>query len=245
MMRSSFLTLVFAVAAPVALGSMACFLSTEGEGYDYDSYGDGGTSGDCDVGHEGCSCTSGGSCNPGLRCDNNQNICFLDTCPVGNEGCDCTPGGACNPGLLCLSEVCVAQCSPGTESCPCTDGGGCDPGLQCLSDTCVDTTGVDGDDGEDDSSADSESDGAADSESDGGCGNCTAPPACPADGEMCQCACEEVCDGDDVVLCPNGADGCQEVQNCVNGCVELDDGPECIPSADSTGGGMGSGTTGG
>jgi len=228
-MRSSFLTLLFAVAMPVSLGSMACFLSTEGDGYDYETYGgtDGGT---CEVGHEGCDCTSGGSCNPGFFCDNNQNKCFLDTCPVGNEGCDCTPGGACNPGLLCLSEVCVAQCSPGTEACPCTDGGGCDVGLTCLSDTCVDNGPV-ADGGSDDGMSDTDGDTGP------SCGNCTAPPECPTEGEECQCDCVEECDGDDAIFCPNGAGGCQEIQSCINGCVESDDGPECIPDADSGSGG--------
>ncbi len=244
MMRSSVLTLLFAIAAPVSLGSMACFLSTEGDGYDYESYG---TSGDCQTGWEGCACTSGGSCNPGLQCDNNQNICFLDTCPVGNEGCECTPGGACNPDLICLSDVCVAQCSPGVEGCPCTEGGGCDVGLSCLSDTCVDAGPV-ADDGSEDDGEDSDDDSTADTGADdttGGpsCGNCTAPPLCPAAGEECQCECEAVCDGDDAIICPDGPMGCQEVHTCANGCVDGDDGPECIPDADSTGGGD-MGTTG-
>ena len=140
-MRSSLLTWLFAVAAPVSLGSMACFLSTEGDGYDYETYG---TSGNCNVGSEGCPCTSGGMCNPGFRCDNNQNICFLDACPDGTEGCSCTTGGACDPGLNCASNFCVnpgPQCPAGTPGCACTEGGGCDPGLECLSDTCVDACG--------------------------------------------------------------------------------------------------------
>lgn len=240
MMRSSVLTLFFALAAPLSIGSGACFLSTDDGGYDYDSYG---TSGQCETGWEGCACTSGGSCNPGLQCDNNQNVCFLDTCPVGNEGCACTPGGACNPTLLCLSEVCVEQCSPGTESCPCTNGGGCDLGLSCLSDTCVDAGSADGgttaaDDGEDTMPDDGE-----DTSDDSACGNCTAPPACPADGEECQCECEPSCDGDDAVICPNGAMGCQEVHGCANGCIDDEDGPECIPDSDSTGGAGDMGTT--
>lgn len=146
-MRSSTLTFVFAIFGPLSLGSVACFLSTEGDGYDdYETYG---TDGSCEVGTEGCDCTTGGSCNPGYKCDNNQNICFLDVCPVGTEGCECTPAGACDPipeGLLCLSEVCVLdpalQCPAGTESCPCTGGGGCDMGLTCLSETCVDPSGI-------------------------------------------------------------------------------------------------------
>lgn len=142
-MRSSTLTFLFAVLGPMSLGSVACFLSTEGDGYDYETYGSDG--GDCEIGSEGCSCTMGGSCNPGFKCDNNQNICFLDVCPVGTEGCECTPMGSCDPELVCLSKICVdpgPQCPAGTEGCPCTGGGGCDVGLSCLSDTCVDATNV-------------------------------------------------------------------------------------------------------
>lgn len=238
MMRSSLLTLLFAVAAPLSIGSAACFLSTEGDGYEYDDYGD---TGGCEVGVEGCPCTSGGSCNPPMKCDNNLNICILDTCPVGNEGCDCTPGGTCNPALTCLSKVCVAQCSPGTEGCPCTDGGGCDPLLSCLSNVCVDpTTGPQDDSADDDSGDGPAADTGDDTTGDttgGGCGQCTPPAACPADGEACQCDCIAQCDGDDVVICPNGASGCQEVHACANGCEETETGPECIPSSDSSSGG--------
>jgi hypothetical protein len=130
----------------MSLGSVACFLSTEGDGYDYETYGTDG--GDCEIGSEGCSCTMGGSCNPGFKCDNNQNICFLDVCPVGTEGCACTPAGACDPipeGLTCASDICVnlgPSCPAGTEGCACTGGGGCDMGLTCLSDFCVDASNI-------------------------------------------------------------------------------------------------------
>lgn len=133
-MRSSALTFLFALVAPLSLGSMACFLSTEGDGYESWSTGD-----TCDVGSEGCPCTSGGLCNAPFYCVPNQNICAADPCPVGTETCACTPEGVCDPGLLCASDICVdAGCSAGTEGCQCTEGGGCDPGLQCLSGLCVD-----------------------------------------------------------------------------------------------------------
>src|SRR5688500_13221359 len=102
-MRSQTLTFVFAILGPLSLGSVACFLSTEGDGYDYETYGSGG---DCEVGSEGCDCTSGGSCNPGFKCDTNQNICFLDECTVGTEGCAGTPAGACDPIPARLGGAC-------------------------------------------------------------------------------------------------------------------------------------------
>lgn len=134
-MRSSALTFLFALVAPLSLGSMACFLSTEGDGYDYDTY----DSGTCEIGTEGCQCTTGGKCNDPFFCNTNLNICVADLCPVGTETCACTPEGACDPGLQCASDLCVdAGCSPGSEACTCAEDGACNDGLECLSGLCVD-----------------------------------------------------------------------------------------------------------
>lgn len=120
----------------------------------------------CQVGHEGCACTSGGVCNAPFYCAPNINICVADTCPVGTEACACTPNGACDEGLVCASDLCVeVGCSPGTETCTCTDGGGCDPGLACLSGLCVEP--VDGSDDSDDASADETGGGASESGGEG------------------------------------------------------------------------------
>ncbi len=138
-MRASRLVFVLAMAAPSSLLLAGCFITADGERYE-DAIGSTGSG--CDVGHEGCPCTSGGSCNPGFFCNTNLNICISDACPAGTEECHCTPGGSCDPGLQCLSDFCVdpgPQCPVGTEACPCTPGGGCDNGLTCLSDTCVNT----------------------------------------------------------------------------------------------------------
>jgi hypothetical protein len=65
------------------------------------------TSGDddeCAVGTEGCSCTVGGACDPGLEC--RSNLC-VNACTVGNDGCACFPDGSCASGLTCASNVCV------------------------------------------------------------------------------------------------------------------------------------------
>ncbi|MEM6991612.1 MAG: hypothetical protein AAF721_13990 [Myxococcota bacterium] len=182
-MRRNILSLLIAVVAPA---SVACVVVPENDSIV------GGTSGSCEVGHEGCPCTSGGSCNPGFECDVNQNICKLDTCPVGTEACACTPEGGCDPGLQCASEVCVdASCLPGTAGCPCTEGGGCDPDLVCLSDSCVD-----------DSSLDSSGDTS-------GCG----PGSC----EIWECGAEEpACACDCVPGCEdNVATNCGEPAPCV------------------------------
>ena len=73
-MRSSVLTFLFAVVAPVSLGSSACFLSTEGDTYD-GTYGTGG----CEIGSEGCACTSGGKCNDPFICNTNLRNSRADT----------------------------------------------------------------------------------------------------------------------------------------------------------------------
>ncbi|MCX4245625.1 hypothetical protein [Paraliomyxa miuraensis] len=93
----------------------------------------------CQIGSEGCACTTGGKCNDPFLCNTNLNICVADLCPVGTEGCACTPMGACDPGLTCASDFCVdLGCPIGSEACPCTEGGACDPGLECYSGYCVD-----------------------------------------------------------------------------------------------------------
>lgn len=116
----------------------------EAHGPMHDGADDTGPSQGCEVGSEGCPCTTGGKCNDPFSCNNNLNICVADVCPVGTEACACTPEGACDPGLTCASAICVdLGCPVGTEACPCTGGGGCDPGLVCLSDFCVDANAGD------------------------------------------------------------------------------------------------------
>lgn len=142
-MHSRRLLFVLGLVAPFVLGLGGCFITADGERYE-DTVGTGGDG--CQVGFEGCACTSGGACNDPFYCHTNLNICVSDTCPRGSDGCHCTEGGACDPGLSCFSDYCVdpgvCTLNPGIESCPCTDGGGCDPGLVCLSEVCVDASGL-------------------------------------------------------------------------------------------------------
>ncbi|MCB9713885.1 MAG: hypothetical protein H6712_08530 [Myxococcales bacterium] len=72
-----------------------------------DGTGSDGTTGPCVPGAEGCSCTPGGGCDPGLTCLSELCVDVGGGCPVGSEGCPCTPGGGCDPGLACQSMVCV------------------------------------------------------------------------------------------------------------------------------------------
>lgn len=193
-----------------AAASLACVID------EHDSSG--GTSGACEVGHEGCPCTSGGSCNPGFTCDNNLNICLLPTCPIGTETCPCTSGSTCDPGLQCASHVCVdASCPPGTEGCPCTQNGGCDPDLACLSDTCVDDSTLDGSSGDP-------------------CGpaNCTVW-ACGEREPACPCECAPGCERNVATNCGEPAP-CVERIDCDDArgsCEPLDDDQFGCAAADT------------
>src|SRR5574338_628420 len=99
-MRPLRMLFVCALATP----AVGCFITTDGERYE-DSYST--SDGGCNVGSEGCECTSGGKCNDPFLCNPNLNLCISDACPVGTETCPCTPGGGCDPGLACLSNTCV------------------------------------------------------------------------------------------------------------------------------------------
>lgn len=137
LLRPALWTSLFALLVPLSWSSVGCVIS--------DGTPIGDTGGTCDIGSEGCPCTSGGMCNDPFFCNDNLNICVSDPCPVGTETCACTPMGVCDPGLMCSSDLCVEEgCGPGTEACNCTEGGGCDPGLDCLSGLCVDASGTDG-----------------------------------------------------------------------------------------------------
>lgn len=150
--RRSALPLWIALLAP-PLAAWGCQADVESEYFE-----DTETHPPCEIGSEGCHCTTGGKCNDPFLCVINLNVCIADTCPVGTETCACTPNGSCDPGLMCASELCVDMgCSAGAEACPCTEGGGCDPGLECLSDLCVDAAGGDSE------GADTTSTGGADS----------------------------------------------------------------------------------
>ncbi|MCA9712707.1 MAG: hypothetical protein KDK70_43160 [Myxococcales bacterium] len=65
------------------------------------------TTGPCVDGQEGCPCTPGGACDPGLQCLSDLCVDVGGTCPVGSAGCPCTMGGGCDPGLACTDGVCV------------------------------------------------------------------------------------------------------------------------------------------
>ena len=86
----------------------ACDPSTTGAGDE--SAGDTGpcsTTDMCTPGIEGCPCTRGGACDPGLSCI--SEVCVDASCAVGSLGCPCTQGGGCDPELACVDDVCTAS----------------------------------------------------------------------------------------------------------------------------------------
>ena len=78
----------------------------------------------CPVGSEGCPCTDGGTCDPGLACD--SGVCT--DCPIGSEGCECTAGGSCDPGLICDAGLCSPASGDGDGDPGDGDPGDGDPG---------------------------------------------------------------------------------------------------------------------
>ncbi|MCA9686165.1 MAG: hypothetical protein KC457_28600 [Myxococcales bacterium] len=147
--RSSASPALAALGAMVlALGLVSgCKPSTggggDGDGASTDSESDEG----CIVGAQGCMCTLGGGCDPGLSCV--AGLCEVDegdsssgSDDTGDEtggcsalGCDCEPGpDACDPGLICVAGSCVTDsCGNGAldnnEACDdgnTVDGDGCD-----------------------------------------------------------------------------------------------------------------------
>ncbi|MDD9945079.1 MAG: hypothetical protein OXU20_28820 [Myxococcales bacterium] len=88
---------------------------------------------ECEPGEAFCSC-AGGSCDPGLYCQNG--VTCLDA--TGKEGGPCRDNGRCDRGKRCdvEADLCV-HCEFGSAGCACRDGG-CNPGLSCQADVCSD-----------------------------------------------------------------------------------------------------------
>lgn len=82
-----------------ALGLVAgCFSdSTSGSG----GTGDAG----CPDGSSECPCYSNGTCDAGLMCQSELQLCFSATCILGAQDCPCD-AGACETGLVCDAQVC-------------------------------------------------------------------------------------------------------------------------------------------
>jgi len=132
----------------VALGlPLACFTGGDDPIADTGDTGDTSTEsetgGVCDLGSDGCPCTGGGGCNPGLEC--REGICG-PIIPVCGNGI-VEAGEACDDGNTDNTDACTTLCQPpscddeilsgaevdvdcGMEAC----GVGCQIGKACLTD---------------------------------------------------------------------------------------------------------------
>lgn len=117
-----------------------------------------GDEANCPIGSEGCPCTGGGGCDPGLMCI--DQVCEGEaTSETAEEtegetgectevGCECDgEPGSCDPGLICEDGVCIGEdCGNGAldpnEACDdgnSVDGDGCDS--DCTRTEILDTVG--------------------------------------------------------------------------------------------------------
>jgi hypothetical protein len=96
----------------VALSSLsgACFVETPG----LDEQ-DTTTGSPCQLGHMSCACYGNGTCEAGLVCNPDVQLCIPESCNPGEIDCVCNDG-ACLPGLACESGLCVDAGSSSTPS---------------------------------------------------------------------------------------------------------------------------------
>ncbi|MFO7567900.1 MAG: fibrinogen-like YCDxxxxGGGW domain-containing protein [Enhygromyxa sp.] len=144
--NTALLTGSLRIATLVALAlPLACFTADDSdsnaEGEDTQAETD--TGGPCEIATEGCPCTAGGGCNPGLECV--DGVCNPAEAVCGNGSIE--PGEACDDANDDNTDNCTTLCQPpscddgiksgaevdvdcGMEAC----GIGCDFGQACLGD---------------------------------------------------------------------------------------------------------------
>ena len=167
--------------------------------------GVGGGRTDCDVGAEGCPCTSGGSCDPGLTCLSEVCVDAMFPQPEDTVAPEDT---------VYVQDVCIPECD-GKECGPDGCGGQCG---QCSGqDACVDGACV----------CQPECDGKAcgGDGCGGNCGTCPAGESC--DGGQCVVTCG---DGQ----CGTGEDQCNCPGDCTGGCAGCCDGTTCQGGTSNT-----------
>ena len=83
------------------------------------------TADQCDVGTEGCECTPGGACDPGLTCASNTCVDLGDG-TTETAGSETTSQTTMEPGPTTSTDASDAESSDGSTSTadPCTDNGG-------------------------------------------------------------------------------------------------------------------------
>lgn len=75
----------------------------------------------CASGTLACPCSSDGTCDDELQCDEDRELCVDPDCNPGEEACDCLPDDSCNDGLRCATDICLANVTPAETTCysPC------------------------------------------------------------------------------------------------------------------------------
>ena len=114
----------------------------------------GHTDGDvCPQGMSGCACYGNGTCDDGLGCAEQENVCVPLGCEPGTLACLCDEGD-CNGALVCVGSVCRQPTEDTTASASSTQG----PTATATSGSDSDTTGDDSSSGttEDDDDSDTE-----------------------------------------------------------------------------------------
>ena len=156
--------------------------------------GGGTTAAECPLGANTCPCTSGGTCDAGLECHAQLQLCYDPGCTPGAERCTCREDG-CDEGLRCNEGLCEPESTPTT-----TDA----------STTAASTTGADST-GPGTTTLLEEGEVDVDTGTPSECGACLEAQfaSCPKVGSMCMESetCQEIAacifDGGDAGLCCN------------------------------------------
>lgn len=86
----------------------------------------GGTANVCTPGSVTCPCYGNGTCDAGLSCQTDLQLCIPIACSAGTNNCVCD-GGACAASLSCVGGLC--QADPGTTTDDSADAGTASTGL--------------------------------------------------------------------------------------------------------------------
>lgn len=190
-----------ALAVALTSFSAACFVETPS----LDEQ-DTTTGTPCQPGHMSCACYGNNTCEAGLMCNPDVQLCIPESCNPGELDCVCNDG-ACLPGLACEGGLCTEAGSSSTPS------------------TADDASSSSPDDSDDGHEADATSDASSDATSDPTSGTDTMPldesssddASDPTGEQMCaelECTgCLDCVDNDD---CEGEHDACDAINGCLS-----------------------------
>lgn len=162
------------------------------------------TGGSCTIGEQGCACYGNGTCEAGLECSADVQLCIPEQCMPGDLACICADGG-CVPPYVCAGSLCMPMASASETSDGSADTSGSTPS------TGTEVTSAS-------SGTDSSSDGAVDTTSDPTGGVECAAESCP---DCVSCVDTHACAAE-VAAC-DVVNGCMTAVDCLIQCgVYLD-----------------------